>query len=61
MASAILFCFRSFLSYSIHLRKELKENDGKIEEKEKIRVLLYFSKNLFSVNFISRKKQRGQL
>jgi hypothetical protein len=42
MASAILFCFRSFLSYSIHLRKELKENDGKIEEKEKIWGLLFF-------------------
>ncbi len=37
----------------------MKENDGKIEEKEKIRVLLYFSKNLFSVNFISRKTKRS--
>jgi hypothetical protein len=35
----------------------MKENDGKIEEKAKIRALLYFSKNLFSVNFISRKKR----
>ena len=36
----------------------MKENDGKNEEKEKIWGLLYFSKNLFSVNFISRKTKR---